>query len=61
MTPFFDAMVTNSNLAIYGRPEAMSSVVISSIATSTFNAQLEAWKPLIEPFDGTFKYKILAI
>ncbi|CAN6447305.1 unnamed protein product [Victoria cruziana] len=57
MTPFFDATVTNLNLATYGRPEAMSAVLISSIAASTFNAQLEAWEPLIEPFDGIFKYE----
>ncbi|XP_031479692.1 uncharacterized protein LOC116250249 isoform X3 [Nymphaea colorata] len=57
MTPVFDTTITNLNLATHGRPEAMSAVLICSIAASTFNAQLEAWEPLIEPFDGIFKYE----
>ncbi|KAJ1696999.1 hypothetical protein LUZ63_005511 [Rhynchospora breviuscula] len=55
VTPMFDATVTNINLASQGRYEAMNAVVICSIAASTFNRQLEAWEPLIEPFDGIFK------
>ncbi|XP_010500318.2 PREDICTED: uncharacterized protein LOC104777719 [Camelina sativa] len=55
MTPLFDTTVTNIKLATHGRPEAMNAVLISSIAASTFNPQLEAWEPLIEPFDGIFK------
>lgn len=56
MTPLFDATITNIKLATHGRLEAMNAVLISSIAASTFNAQLEAWEPLVEPFDGIFKY-----
>ncbi|KAJ6768459.1 hypothetical protein OIU74_022180, partial [Salix koriyanagi] len=55
MTPLFDVTITNINLATHGRLEAMNAVLISSIAASTFNAQLEAWEPLVEPFDGIFK------
>ncbi|CAK7326271.1 unnamed protein product [Dovyalis caffra] len=44
-------------LATHGRLEAMNAVLISSIAASTFNAQLEAWEPLVEPFDGIFKFE----
>ncbi|XP_078179744.1 uncharacterized protein LOC144573852 isoform X2 [Carex rostrata] len=55
VTPLIDATVTNINLASQGRYEAMNAVVICSIAASTFNRQLEAWEPLIEPFDGIFK------
>lgn len=56
MTPLFDATITNLKLATHGRLEAMNAVLISSIAASTFNAQLEAWEPLVEPFEGIFKY-----
>ncbi|CAE5959607.1 unnamed protein product [Arabidopsis arenosa] len=55
MTPLFDTTVTNIKLATHGRPEAMNAVLISSIAASTFNPHLEAWEPLLEPFDGIFK------
>ncbi|WOL14400.1 hypothetical protein Cni_G23180 [Canna indica] len=55
MTPLVDTTVTNINLATHGRFEAMNAVLICSIAASTFNRQLEAWEPLIEPFDGIFK------
>lgn len=55
VTPLFDATITNIKLATHGRPEAMNAVLISSMAASTFNTQLEAWEPLIEPFDGIFK------
>ncbi|KAH8501006.1 hypothetical protein H0E87_016007 [Populus deltoides] len=55
MTPLFDVTITNIKLATHGRLEAMNAVLISSIAASTFNAQLEAWEPLVEPFDGIFK------
>lgn len=55
MTPFFDTTFTNIKLVTHGRFEAMNSVLISSMAASTFNRQLEAWEPLVEPFDGIFK------
>lgn len=55
MTPLFDTTITNIKLATHGRPEAMNAVLISSIAASSFNTQLEAWEPLVEPFDGIFK------
>ncbi|XP_043709636.1 uncharacterized protein LOC122658659 isoform X2 [Telopea speciosissima] len=57
MTPLFDTTITNINLATHGRLEAMNAVLISSIAASTFNTQLEAWEPLVEPFDGIFKFE----
>lgn len=56
MTPVVNATITNVKVATHGRMEAMNAVLVSSIAASTFNAQLEAWEPLIEPFDGIFKY-----
>ncbi|KAK4405432.1 putative vacuolar protein sorting-associated protein 13A [Sesamum angolense] len=55
MTPLFDATITNIKLATHGRLEAMNAVLISSFAASTFNIHLEAWEPLVEPFDGIFK------
>ncbi|XP_057809782.1 uncharacterized protein LOC131024279 [Salvia miltiorrhiza] len=55
MTPLFDATITNIKLASHGRLDAMNAVVISSFAASTFNVHLEAWEPLVEPFDGIFK------
>ncbi|XP_042516642.1 uncharacterized protein LOC122090931 isoform X2 [Macadamia integrifolia] len=57
MTPLFDTTITNINLATHGKPESMNAVLISSIAASTFNTQLEAWEPLVEPFDGIFKFE----
>lgn len=57
MTPLFDTTITNIKLATHGRPEAMNAVLISSIAASSFNTQLEAWEPLVEPFDGIFKFE----
>ncbi|XP_020520361.1 uncharacterized protein LOC18430003 [Amborella trichopoda] len=57
MTPLFDTTVSNLNLVTTGRLEAMNAVLISSIAASTFNSQLEVWEPLVEPFDGIFKYE----
>ncbi|KAL2906379.1 putative vacuolar protein sorting-associated protein 13F [Bienertia sinuspersici] len=56
MTPFFDMTFTNIKLVAHGRFEVMSSVLICSMAASTFNTQLEAWEPLVEPFDGIFKF-----
>lgn len=61
MTPLVDATVTNMNLATHGRLEAMNAVLICSIAASTFNRQIEAWEPLIEPFDAILKYYILLL
>lgn len=55
MTPLFDTTITNITVATHGLLEAMNAVLICSIAASTFNRQLEAWEPLIEPFDGIFK------
>lgn len=57
MTPLFDVSITNIKLATHGRLEAMNAVLISSIAASTFNTQVEAWEPLVEPFDGIFKFE----
>ncbi|CAM6102066.1 unnamed protein product [Calypogeia fissa] len=57
MTPIVDVTVTNINLAAHGRAEAFSIVVITAIAASTFNVRLEAWEPLIEPFDGIIKFE----
>ncbi|KAG9136747.1 hypothetical protein Leryth_004514 [Lithospermum erythrorhizon] len=57
ITPLFDATITNLKLATHGQLEAMNAVLISSIAASTFNAQLEAWEPLVESFDGIFKFE----
>lgn len=61
VTPLFDTTITNIKLATHGGLDAMNAVLISSIAASTFNAQLEAWEPLVEPFDGIFKYHIYQI
>ncbi|XP_062108869.1 uncharacterized protein LOC133819601 isoform X1 [Humulus lupulus] len=57
MTPLFDATITNIKLATHGQLDALNAVLISSIAASTFNTQLEAWEPLVEPFDGIFKFE----
>ncbi|KAL5782083.1 hypothetical protein ACOSP7_007112 [Xanthoceras sorbifolium] len=57
MTPLLDTTITNIKLATHGRAESMNAVLISSIAASTFNTQLEAWEPLVEPFDGIFKFE----
>ncbi|KAL4271464.1 hypothetical protein GQ457_13G023380 [Hibiscus cannabinus] len=57
MTPLFDVTIANIKLVTHGRLEAMNAVLISSIAASTFNMQLEAWEPLVEPFDGIFKFE----
>ncbi|KAE8733151.1 hypothetical protein F3Y22_tig00001478pilonHSYRG00148 [Hibiscus syriacus] len=57
MTPLFDIAIANIKLATQGRLEAMNAVLIASIAASTFNTQLEAWEPLVEPFDGIFKFE----
>ncbi|CAH9120434.1 unnamed protein product [Cuscuta epithymum] len=57
MTPLFDVTITNLKLATHGRIEAMNAVLISSIAASTFNTRLEAWEPLVEPFDGIYKFE----
>lgn len=55
MRPLFDTTITNIKLATHGGLHGMNAVLISSIVASTFNAQLEAWEPLVEPFDGIFK------
>ncbi|KAM3341348.1 putative protein isoform X1 [Capsicum galapagoense] len=57
VTPLFDATITNIKLATHGRLEAMNAVLVCSMAASTFNTQLEAWEPLVEPFDGIFKFE----
>lgn len=57
MTPLFDVTITNIKLATHGQVDAMNAVLISSIAASTFNTQSEAWEPLVEPFDGIFKFE----
>lgn len=58
MRPLCDITITNMNLASHGCMESMNAVLVSSIAASTFNTQLEAWEPFIEPFDGIFKYYV---
>ncbi|XP_076932508.1 uncharacterized protein LOC143598077 [Bidens hawaiensis] len=57
MTPFFDVTVTNIKLATHGGMDSMNAVLISSIAASTFNSLLDSWEPLVEPFDGIFKFE----
>jgi len=55
MRPLFDTTITNVKLATHGGLDGMNAVLIASIVASTFNAHLEAWEPLVEPFDGIFK------
>uniref|UniRef100_A0ACD5YZI2 Uncharacterized protein n=1 Tax=Avena sativa TaxID=4498 RepID=A0ACD5YZI2_AVESA len=55
VTPIFDTTIASINLATHGRFETINAVLICSIAASTFNRHLEAWEPLVEPFDGIFK------
>ncbi|KAK8661863.1 hypothetical protein V6N13_091452 [Hibiscus sabdariffa] len=57
MTPLFDMTIANIKLVTQGRLEAMNAVLIASLAASTFNTHLEAWEPLLEPFDGIFKFE----
>ncbi|XP_024982723.1 uncharacterized protein LOC112519038 isoform X5 [Cynara cardunculus var. scolymus] len=57
MTPFFDVTITNIKLATHGGMDSMNAVLISSIAASTFNTQLDSWEPLVEPFDGILKFE----
>ncbi|KAG0559465.1 hypothetical protein KC19_10G107200 [Ceratodon purpureus] len=57
MTPLVNTTITNINLAAHGRLEAMSAVILTNMAASTFNTQLECWEPFIEPFEGIFKYE----
>ncbi|KAL7618287.1 hypothetical protein Lser_V15G01600 [Lactuca serriola] len=57
ITPFFDVTVTNIKLATHGGMDSMNAVLISSIAASTFNAHLDSWEPIVEPFDGIFKFE----
>ncbi|XP_061360270.1 uncharacterized protein LOC133304277 isoform X2 [Gastrolobium bilobum] len=57
MRPLFDTTITNIKLATHGGLDGINAVLISSIVASTFNAQLEAWEPLVEPFDGIFKFE----
>ncbi|GMH18990.1 hypothetical protein Nepgr_020831 [Nepenthes gracilis] len=57
MMPLFDMTITSIKLATHGQFEAMNAVLICSMAASTFNTQLEAWEPLVEPFDGIFKFE----
>ncbi|XP_074383059.1 uncharacterized protein LOC141724723 isoform X2 [Apium graveolens] len=57
MTPLFDVTISNMKLATHGRLEALNAVLISSTSASTFNTQLESWEPLVEPFDGIFKFE----
>ncbi|KAM2018735.1 hypothetical protein ACFX1T_021631 [Malus domestica] len=57
MRPLFNTTITNIKLATHDRLEAMNAVLSSSIAASTFNTQLEAWEPLLEPFNGIFKFE----
>lgn len=61
ITPFFDVTVTNIKLATHGGMDSMNAVLISSIAASTFNAHLDSWEPIVEPFDGIFKYYLTYI
>lgn len=56
MTPLIDTTITNMNLASHGCLDSMNVVLICSVAASMFNRQLEEWEPLVEPFDGIFKY-----
>lgn len=55
MTPFFDLTLADIKLVAHGQFEVMSLVLICSMAASSFNTQLEAWEPLVEPFEGIFK------
>ncbi|KAI3512412.1 hypothetical protein L1887_19727 [Cichorium endivia] len=57
MTPFFDFTITNIKLATHGGMDSMNAVLISSISASTFNTQLDSWEPIVEPFDGIFKFE----
>ncbi|KAK7348007.1 hypothetical protein VNO80_22555 [Phaseolus coccineus] len=57
MRPLFDTTITNIKLATHGGLHGMNAVLIASIVASTFNAHLEAWEPVVEPFDGIFKFE----
>lgn len=56
MTPVFDLSITGIHLNLHGRPEDLKAVILTSVAASTFNPHLGVWEPLLEPFDGIFKY-----
>ena len=55
VTPLANITITSINLAVSGHSEALSGACIAYVAASTFNAQVKAWEPLIEPFEGIFK------
>ncbi|XP_078433928.1 calcium-dependent lipid-binding family protein isoform X2 [Wolffia australiana] len=59
--PLLDLTIKNINLATHGRPDSLSATLICSIAASAFNRQVEAWEPLVEPFDGIFKLETLTV
>lgn len=57
MNPLADVSISGTNLLAHGRPELMNAVMITSMAASTFNSQLDAWEPAVEPWEGLVKWE----
>lgn len=57
LNPVADVSMSGTNLLAHGRPELMNAVAITSLAASTFNSQLDAWEPAVEPWEGLVKWE----
>jgi vacuolar protein sorting-associated protein 13A/C len=57
MNPLADISISGTNLLAHGRLELMNAVMITSMAASTFNSQLDAWEPVVEPWEGLVKWE----
>lgn len=57
MIPLFNISLSGIGFSLHGKPDYLNSTVSFSLAARSYNDKYETWEPLVEPVDGSLRYK----